>query len=247
MEKQGIETRNEGHTRSARWETSGASVSKKITVGVHGAVVRALAFQYGLSSRTGVDALLGFSLLLILFYALTGFYLMYSGYSLSSRTKPEKTGVTTGFPENWLLGNEREYSILVILGSASDWLKICFVQSDTLPRQYTVNQKICFSTKNGAVSVSKIQSDPRAEMDPSVDWRTLLIELFWPKLCSNGSRRGWIGHCSSGLNWHFGAETDLLNFQCTQVVTHGHRGISPLVPQTSFRGETPGGLRIWKG
>ena len=43
--------------------TTGALVSKKITVDVHSAVVRALAFQYGLSSRTGVDALLGFSLL----------------------------------------------------------------------------------------------------------------------------------------------------------------------------------------
>ena len=50
-----------------------------------------------------------------------------------------------------------------------------------------------------------------------------------------------IGTWPAGLNCHFGAETDLFNFQCTQVVTHGHRGISPLVPQTSFRGETPGG------
>lgn len=61
--------------------TTGVLVSKKITVDVHGAVARALAFQYGLSSRTGVDALLGFSLLLILFYALRGFFLMYAGFS----------------------------------------------------------------------------------------------------------------------------------------------------------------------
>ena len=52
--------------------TTGALVCKKITVDVHSAVVRALAFQYGLNSRTGVDALLGFSLLLILFYVLRG-------------------------------------------------------------------------------------------------------------------------------------------------------------------------------
>ena len=62
-----------------------------------------------------------------------------------------------------------------------------------------------------------------------------MIKLFWPKLCSNGSRRG----CLQGI-CHFGAETDLFNFQCSQVVTHGHRGISPLVPQKSFHGETPG-------
>ena len=132
-------------------------------------------------------------------------------FSLSSRTKPEKTVATAGFPENWLLRNERENSILILLGSASDWLKICFIQSDALPRQHTVNQKIRFSPKNGAVSLSKIQSDPRAEMSEmgtSVGWRTLLIELFWPKLGSNGSRRGWIGHWPAGLNWHFGAETE---------------------------------------
>ena len=41
--------------------TARALVSKNITVDVHGAVARALAFQYGLSSRTGVDALLGFA------------------------------------------------------------------------------------------------------------------------------------------------------------------------------------------
>ena len=60
--------------------TTGALVSKKITFDVHGAVARALAFQYGLSSRTGVDALLRFSLLLILLYALRGFFLMYSRF-----------------------------------------------------------------------------------------------------------------------------------------------------------------------
>ena len=167
-----------------------------------------------------------------------------SVFSLSSRPKPEKTVATAGFPENWLLRNERENSMLILLGSASHWLKICFIQSDALPRQYTVNQKICFSPKNGAVSLSKIQSNPRAEMSemgPSVGWRTLLIVVFWPKLCSNGSRRGWIGHWPAGLNWHFGAETDLFNFQCTQIVTH-HRGISPLVTQTSFRRETSCGV-----
>ena len=60
--------------------TARALVSKNITLDVHGAVARGLAFQYGLSSRTGVDALLGFSLLLILFYALRSFSLMYSGF-----------------------------------------------------------------------------------------------------------------------------------------------------------------------
>ena len=90
----------------------------------------------------------------------------------------------------------------------------------------------CFSPKNGALSVSKIQSylrvwfgvqltrvdlDPRAEMDPSVGWNSLLMGLFWIKLCSNDSRRGWIRLWPVGLNWHFRAETDLFNFQCTRT------------------------------
>ena len=49
-------------------------------------------------------------------------------------------------------------------------------------------------------------------MGPTVGWNSLLIKLFWPKLCSNGSRKGWIGLWPTGLNWHFGAETDLFNF-----------------------------------
>ena len=51
-------------------------------------------------------------------------------------------------------------------------------------------------------------------MGPTVVWNSLLIELSWPKLCSNGSRKGWIRLWPAGLNWHFGAETDLFNFQC---------------------------------
>ena len=49
-------------------------------------------------------------------------------------------------------------------------------------------------------------------MCPPVGWNSLLIELFWPNLCSNGSRKGWIRLWPVGLNWHFGAETDLFNF-----------------------------------
>ena len=33
------------------------------------------------------------------------------------------------------------------------------------------------------------------------------------KLCSNGSRKGWTRLWPAGLNWHFGAETDLFNLQ----------------------------------
>ena len=51
-------------------------------------------------------------------------------------------------------------------------------------------------------------------MGPTVGWSSLLIEFFWPKLCSNGFRKGWIRLWPAGLNWHFGAETDLFNFQC---------------------------------
>ena len=64
---------------------------------------------------------------------------------------------------------------------------------------------------------------PRAEMGPTVGWNSLLIELFWPKLCSKGSRKGWIRLWPTGLNWHFHfrAETDLFNFQCIIVYTSG--------------------------
>ena len=85
-------------------------------------------------------------------------------------------------------------------------------------------RKICFSPKNGAVSglmwylirantvrLPRADVDPRAEMNPSLAG----MGQFWRKLCSNGSRRGWIRLWPAGLNWHFGAETDLFNFQCT--------------------------------
>ena len=48
------------------------------------------------------------------------------------------------------------------------------------------------------------------KMDPSVGWNSLLIEPFWFKTCSSDSKRGWIRLKPAGLNWHFGAETDLV-------------------------------------
>ena len=62
------------------------------------------------------------------------------------------------------------------------------------------------------VQLTRADLDPGAEMDPSVGWNSLFMGLFWIKLCSNDSRRGWIR-----LNWHFRAETDLFNFQCTRT------------------------------
>ena len=63
------------------------------------------------------------------------------------------------------------------------------------------------------VQLTRADLDPRAEMDPSVGWNSLLMGLFWIKLCSNDSRRGWIRLWPAGLNLHFRAETDLFNFQ----------------------------------
>ena len=65
-------------------------------------------------------------------------------------------------------------------------------------------------------------------MGPTVGWNSLLIELFWPKLCSNGCRKGWIRLWPAGLNWHFRAETDLFNFQCSSH-SDGHRMASVVV------------------
>ena len=70
-------------------------------------------------------------------------------------------------------------------------------------------------------------------MCPPVGWNSLLIELFWPKLCSNGSRKGWIRLWPAGLNWHFGAETDLFNFHSSSQFHEsvycfsGYRAASP--------------------
>ena len=54
---------------------------------------------------------------------------------------------------------------------------------------------------------------------PANQSRSLMRRCFYPllvfKLCSNGSRRGWIRVWPAGLNWHFRAETDLFNCQCT--------------------------------
>ena len=65
------------------------------------------------------------------------------------------------------------------------------------------------------VRLPKVDLERRAEMNPSQGWNRLLMGQFWLKLCSNGSRRGWIRLWPAGLNWHFGAETDLYKFQCT--------------------------------
>ena len=46
--------------------------------------------------------------------------------------------------------------------------------------------------KANSVQLPRADLDSRAEMGPSVSWNNLLIELFWPKLCSNGFKRGWI-------------------------------------------------------
>ena len=57
------------------------------------------------------------------------------------------------------------------------------------------------------VRLPRADLNPRAEMNPSLGWNRLLM--------GRGSRRGWIRLWPAGLNWHFGAETDLYKFQCT--------------------------------
>ena len=57
----------------------------------------------------------------------------------SLRKQPTFRDVTNGFPSKWLRRNERRNSILMTslnpnLGSASDWLKISFNQSEALAR-----------------------------------------------------------------------------------------------------------------
>ena len=55
------------------------------------------------------------------------------------RKEPTFRHINTGFPAKWRLRNERRNSILMTchypdLGSASDWLEICCIQSEALPR-----------------------------------------------------------------------------------------------------------------
>ena len=76
-------------------------------------------------------------------------------------------------------------------------------------------------------------------MGPTVGWNSLLIELFWPKLCSNGSRKGWTRLWPAGLNWHFGAETDLFNFQCEWLKKPRKGDLSELKSTTFPLGSLP--------
>ena len=76
-----------------------------------------------------------------------------------------------------------------------------------------------------------------AEMDPSVGWNSLLIELFLPKLCSNGSRKGGIRLWPAELNRHFGAETDLFNFQCVLAKFHETLGCRKSIEELNSKEE----------
>ena len=51
-------------------------------------------------------------------------------------------------------------------------------------------------------------------------------------LMGHGSWRGWIRLWPAGLNWHFGAKTDLFNFQCTTWKWVG--SVIPENQRTSF-------------
>ena len=56
-----------------------------------------------------------------------------------SLRKQQTFSDTSGFPAKWHLRNEHRNVILMTchnpdLGSSSDWLKICFIQSQALPR-----------------------------------------------------------------------------------------------------------------
>ena len=59
-----------------------------------------------------------------------------------------------------------------------------------------------------------VNTSPPANQSRSLMRRCFYL-LWVFKLCSNGSRRGWIRVWPAGLNWHFRAETDLFNCQCT--------------------------------
>ena len=70
---------------------------------------------------------------------------------LAWKKQPTFHDTTTSFPAKGRLRNERRNSILMTryhpdLGSASDWLKICFNQSATLPRSWK-----CYVTSTGCL------------------------------------------------------------------------------------------------
>ena len=49
-------------------------------------------------------------------------------------------------------------------------------------------------------------------MGPTVGWNSLLIELFWPRLCSNGSGRAESDFGLEGLIYTFGLKQIFLIF-----------------------------------
>jgi len=61
------------------------------------------------------------------------------------------------------------------------------------------------------VQLSKVDLDPKVQMSPSVGWSRLWMGGV---LAYNVLKRLQEGLNKTGLNWHFGAETDLFNFWC---------------------------------
>ena len=80
-------------------------------------------------------------------YHLTTNKLRGSSLLPSLRKQPTVHDATTSFPKKWCLRNKRRNYILLPrqnldLGTASDWLKICFNQSETLEKLETCTWKI---------------------------------------------------------------------------------------------------------
>ena len=116
---------------------------------------------------------------------------------------------------------------------------VCLLASPmTVISYYTVNKKKrSVSFKNGAFLVRKIpyyfwgliwlpwsgQSNYRALylslwMKWVPDWAgtgILQVCLVWLQLCLNSSTGGWVRQCPTELTRHFGADTDLFDWQST--------------------------------
>ena len=74
--------------------------------------------------------------------------------------------------------------------------------------------KVMIRPASTYISACVVNTSPPANQSCSLRcWRCFYLLLVF-KLCSNGSRRGWIRVWPAGLNWHFRAE-QIFFFFCT--------------------------------
>ena len=113
------------------------------------------------------------------------FQTFFCGFLNSLRIQPTFGDSSTGFPAKWRLRNERKNSILMTrhysdLGSASDWLKICFLKIMHLKHRFSKEFVFEWTEEKGF------------RVQYTAHKRRLNLLLFWRSPCcslrASGSR-----------------------------------------------------------